>query len=418
MTWVAVIILLCLSGALAASETSLFSVGRKALERFRTAPGAFEQNVHHVLQNPRRCLLTVLLANNAVNTLIFTLSFVATEGIRDHRPTLAGALSLAVLLSVIIFGEMLPKGVALSNAERMAPAAAMLVGLLGIILAPVRWFLGRVIVEPLMRLVIPSRPYNAEVTHDELRLLLEQSARDGIIDSKENEMLVGAVALGSTKIREVMTPRVDLQFISLTGDLMAARRSAITSGRRTVLVCGRDLDDILGQLQVRDLILNPVSSIAKLMKPVQYVPEQINLVQLLSFFRERKIQSAVVVDEFGGTAGVVSLVDVTKRIVGETFEGEVSGAVSVERIDANSYRLPGDLSVRVWAERFGVREIDGHIDTVAGLILSRLGRWPRPGDEVHVRNLVLSVETMNRRRITSVLVRRDPHGAAALEDAR
>jgi len=407
MIWLAVAVLLCCSAAVSASETALFSLGRQALERFRVSQRAMERNVHLLMQNPRRCLLTILLANTATNVSIFTLAFIALKDLRLGHAWWSAAASAGVLLSVIVFGEMIPKGMALSNPERLAPYCAVLVGVLEVALAPARWFLGRIVVDPIVRLLAPSRRSDEEVTDEELRALLEQSARDGVIDPRENEMLVGAVALSSTKVREVMTPRVDLQSISATIDPGMVRGIAVACQRRTLLVCGRDLDDLLGVVSIRDVLLNPGVSVVKLMRSLRYVPEQVNLVQLLGYFRSKKIQSAVVVDEYGGTAGAVSLVDITKRIVGERMEGDAARPLTFETLDEHTYRLPGDLSVRVWADRFGVREIDEHIDTIAGLILSKLGILPRPGDSVRIRNLTLKVETMERRRIATVILVRD-----------
>ena len=144
-----------------------------------------------------------------------------------------------------------------------------------------------------------------------------------------------------------------------------------------------------------------------LLRPADFIPEQANLAQLMRHFREEQSHFAIVVDEYGGTAGLVTNEDAVEWIVGELPRSEQPRTATSERIDDNTYRLSGDLSVRVWAERFAVGEIDRHIDTVGGLILSKLGRLPRVGDSVRIRNLTLTVEAVRRRRIEEVLLVRD-----------
>ncbi len=407
MVWLVLLVLLAASAAISGSETALFSLSRRALDAFRTSGHSLQERVYAVMQHPRRALLTLLLANTAVNVAIFTVAFVAMDQLRGQHPASFAAASAAVLLAVIVFAEMLPKTIALSNAQRLAPTAAGIVSVLEVVLSPPLWFLAFFILDPMARVLAPGGDGSESVTPEELRFLLEQSALDGVIDTRENEMLVGAVALAGASVREVMTPRVDLQAISLHSDPATARRIATASRHRTLLACARDLDDIKGVISARDLYLTPSASPRALVRPVHYVPEQVNLVQLIRYFREKKIQFAVVVDEYGGTAGFVSLTDVAKRIVGEMVDERGARSVAVEAIDDHTYRIPGDFSVRMWADRFGVQEIDGHIDTVAGLILSRLGRVPKPGDAVRLRNLTLTVETMDRRRVASVVLHRD-----------
>ncbi len=405
MTWLVLLLLLTASAAISGSETTLFSLNRSTLAEFAKSPSALKRCAALLMEQPRRTLLTILLANVVVNTAIFTVAYMALEFLDRWHSGLQAVGGILAPVGVIACGDMLPKSVALANPLRWAPLAAAVVSALRFALSPIVLVLG-VLVDALLRLLAPAPSTAYTLTRDELQSLLQLSARDGIIDSRENEMLLGAVALAQTSVREVMTPRVDIRSIAATADSTTARLMAQTSRRRTLLVHGTDLDDIRGLVHSRDLFLNPHARLLALVRPVHYVPEQVNLVQLVRHFRQKRIESAVVVDEYGGTAGVVSAVDVAKRIVGDLPEGGISRLVAVEALDDNTYRLPGDLSVRLWATRFGVGEIDGHIDTVAGLILSRLGRMPRPGDRVHFGNLMLTVESMDRRRIATVLLQR------------
>lgn len=407
MLWLAMALLLVCSGVISASETALFGLSRQSLHGFERSHRSLRRRAFRLMQEPRRVLMTVLLTNTAVNVAIFAASFFAFREIHNAPALLAVAAGLAAPMLVILFGEILPKAVALSNPVRFAPIAAGLVGVLQLLLGPIQWVLARLLVEPITRLLAPHSSVTDDVTTEELQLLVEHSAREGVIGSTENEMLQAVVALRDVGVREVLTPRVDVHSIRIGQDRASIMEAIRASGRRRFPVCGRDLDDIRGILYARDLYLNPDTPVSKLTRRVRFVPEQVRLMQLLKHFREEDIHLAVVVDEFGGTAGLVTVEDIVEWIVGELPDAETPRPETLtEQIDDNTYRFSGDLNARVWSDRFGAGAIDRHIDTVGGLILSKLGRMPRPGDRVRIRNLTLTVETMKGRRIGSVLLHR------------
>jgi len=418
MIWAALLILLVASGAVSAAETALFSLSRQSLHDFGRSAGLLRRRAHRLMQQPKSVLMTVLITNTAVNIAIYALSFVALQGLAANHPALAGAASAGVLLSVIVFGEVVPKAMALGNARQSAPAAAGMIWALRTVLSPLLWLLSVLLVDPITRLLAPATPPPDTVDTQELQLLVEHSARAGHINSTENEMLQAIVELAEASVREVMTPRVDIEFIRMGDDPRKAFQIVKESHRRVFPVCGRDLDDIRGLLYAREALLTPgvaIHSMVSRRAGIQFVPEQINLAQLVRHFHDQRSHFAIVVDEHGGTAGLVTVDDVVEWIVGGLPDSEAPRPAPVtERIDDDTYRLAGDLSVRDWAERFAVDEIDRHIDTIGGLILSKLGRLPRAGDTVRIRNLVLTVEAIQKRRIEWVLLRRASSESEAL----
>ncbi|MCH7595350.1 MAG: HlyC/CorC family transporter [Planctomycetes bacterium] len=407
MIWLALALLIVCSGALSACETALFALTRKDLLTFRQEVASLRRRPYVMMLHPRRVLMTVLIANTTVNVSLFSLSFAALHDVQARHPALAAAGGAAVLFSLILFGELVPKAIALANAQRLAPTAAALLTGINTIVGPFQWLLSFMLVNPITRLLAPTSRSSDTVSTDELRLLVEHSAREGHIDSTENEMLQAVVGLTDASVREVMTPRVDIESAKIDDDRETMRRTARTCARRILPVRGRDLDDIRGVLHAREVLLHPEADMRSLLRPADFIPEQANLAQVMRHFREERSHFAIVVDEYGGTAGLVTNEDAVEWIVGELPKSERPRAATSERIDDNTYRLSGDLSVRVWAERFAVGEIDRHIDTVGGLILSKLGRLPRVGDSVRIRNLTLTVEVVRRRRIEEVLLVRD-----------
>lgn len=408
MLWLLLAFLLLCSGTVSASETALFGLRRQVLLTFRESSKRSHRMVHQLMQHPRRVLMILLITNTAVNVSIFTVSFFAIAPFHKDLGYWAILADALVPVIVIVCGEMLPKALALASSQRLAPLAAGIVRVLQVALGPLQWTLSRWVVDPMIRLVSPTAPLPDTVSTDELRLLVEHSADDGVISSDENEMLQAIVALEDVGVREVMTPRVDMRSIEVNGSRDDAMEVLRTSKMRRLPVYKHDLDNICGILNTRDLLLHPDKDIGALLHPPHFVPEQVNLMQLLHHFLDEKIHLAIVVDEYGGTSGLVTSENVVEWIVGELPGSEADrSAVTTEKIDENTYRLPGNLSSRLWAERFSVVGVDGRFDTVGGVILSRLGRWPRVGDSIRIQNLTLTVESMQRRRIEYVLLRHD-----------
>lgn len=408
MIWIALILLLTLSAVVSAAETALFSLPPKTLREFERA-GPLHRRAVRMMRKPHDVLMTVLLGNTVANLAFYVVSFVALEKLSQKHPGMAAAAGIVVLFSVIVFGELLPKGLALANARRMAPWAAGLLWILKMIFNPVQWVLTVALVNPITRLLSPSRPMSRTVTTEELRLLVEHSARHGHLDSAENEMLQAIVGLTEASIRDIMTPRVDIEWVQLSEQPAKVRAKVLAAKKRIFPACGKDLDDVRGLLHARDVLLAPHTPWRSMLRPVQFVPEQISISQLMRHFRENRSHFAIVVDEYGGTAGLVTSEDAVEWIVGDLPDEDAAMRTPpTERLDDNTYLVAGDLSVREWADRFGVQEIDGQIDTVGGLILARLGRLPQVGDRIKLRNLTLTVENMNRRRIERVRLHRDP----------
>lgn len=407
MIWIVLLLLLTLSAVVSAAETALFSLPPKTLREFEKAGGLHRRAVR-MMREPHAVLMTVLLGNTVSNLAFYVVSFVALEKLGRSFPGVAAAASVAVLLSVIVFGELIPKGLALTNARRVAPMAAGLLWVLKLIFNPVQWLLTVLLVNPITRLLSPARPMSPTVTTEELRLLVEHSARHGHLDSAENEMLQAIVGLTDASVRDIMTPRVDIEWVQLSEQPAKVRAKVLAAKKRIFPACGKDLDDIRGLLHARDMLLSPQTPWRSLLRPVQFVPEQINLSQLMRHFRENRSHFAIVVDEYGGTAGLVTSEDAVEWIVGDLPDEDADlRTPPMERLDDNTYLVAGDLSVREWADRFGVQEIDGQIDTVGGLMLARLGRLPQVGDRIRLRNLTLTVENMKRRRIERVRLHRD-----------
>jgi putative hemolysin len=408
--------MLCLLGASAyfsACETALFNLSREQLRRFRASKSPFRQLAARLMDDPRQLLVTVLFGNMMVNTAFFVMGVELIEEIREVHPgaTVVWGFVIGTLtpLVVIVLGEITPKSIAAAMPERIAPLAGLPLTALGYVARPVRVVLGYMFVVPIARLMTGRRHgEHSFVTTDELQAIIEVAAREGAVSVQESDMLADVLDLGQLRVREVMTPRVEI----VGCDLVTPMPIVLTVFRRTrhtkIVVYEDDMDHIAGVVYAKTAFLNPERTLSELLRPVYYVPETKPIEGLLKDFRARKIQFAVAVDEFGGVAGIVTLEDCLEQIVGEIRnETDRPAAEPVQRVGQAEYLLAGDLSIRSWADSFDLEmpEEGGGYSTVAGFVTYLLGRMPRPGDTAEWRNLQFIVEDVQRRRVMRVRLR-------------
>ncbi len=408
--WVMLLVLLVCSGFLSGSETALFSLTQHDLHVFRRSPSRTQRLAAELMGGPRRLLATVLIGNNTVNVLIFATSYVLIRKVDAlYGPAAASLGGILSLLIVVIFGEVIPKVIASAGAVRVAPIVAPILHGFQWAVSPLRLVLEAVLVEPVLRLI--GRPPTAglSVTAEELKTLLDISSQEGSIDPGESTWLQQVVDLAEARVHEVMVPRVDVAAF----DLARPPAELIELFRETHLLkipaYESDLDHVVGVLYARDVVTQAEVPLREHLRRVRFVPEQMRLEQLLRHFRETRTQLAIVVDEYGGTAGLVTIEDVLEHIVGEIRDEDLPPArPDVEALeDPARFSVAGRLSVRALAQAMGPDVLDDRVDTLAGLFYARSGRVPRVGDRVRIGNLVLTVESMVGRRIDRVQVRLD-----------
>lgn len=397
--------LLVASALFSGAETALFGLSRHDLSQFRRDPRASHRLVGELMRHPRRLLLTLMVGNVSINMFIFATSIALFESLAGNRPMVAAALGLIAPVLVTLFGDLLPKGTAVVLRARVAVWAAPPVRAAQAVLAPISAVLNLALVEPLTRLLVGGRRPDEYVTVEELRELVEMAERHRIIDADENAMLGEVVQLSRLKVRDIMIHRVDMVAFELYDDPDELKRIFRRRRFERVPVYEGSIDHIVGLVYAKDVFLQPGTPIKDLLHPLRFVPELITLTQLLDHFRATKTEAAIVVDEYGGVIGLVTLNAVAEQIVGElTGPDETDESSTWERLDKHRYRVSGSLNIRDWAEQFDIRRIDEEVTTVAGLILARLGRLPVVGDQVRMGNLELTVESMRGRRIDRVLL--------------
>jgi putative hemolysin len=403
----AMLVLLAASAFFSAAETAFFSLSHRQLNQMSQSKNRLRRLVVAMLKNPKKLLAGILLGSMAVNTLFFSLAGVLTLSVHGQSGTTAATLTafLAFVL-LVVFGELLPKSVAYSNSQMIAVATALPCFFCLQVLSPFRFVLNAFFVEPALRLLLGPRMRTQPITLNQLKLLIESSRQRGLISTDENQLLGEVIEFGLLKVRQVMRPRVDIAAVSVNTPNDEARQMMTTRHLTKLPVYSGTIDNITGLVNLRQLLLHRDLPLAKLVYKADFVPEQKTVESLLEFFRTGKTDTAIVVDEYGGIAGVVSLEDLVEELVGPIEP--LQSIEPVKQIGPMTYRLAGSVAIHDWADAFGIDVAESRLATIGGLVVALLGRIPRPGDIAFLRNLKFTVELVRKHRIESVVLELQP----------
>ncbi|MEM6392718.1 MAG: hemolysin family protein [Planctomycetota bacterium] len=415
--------LLAASGFFSGTETALFSIGRHQQRQLERSKKVADAAAVRLLSETRPLLITLMLGNMVVNVSYFAVStaalfrvqaMLAESGGGGASALWVGALTPVPLVAVILLGEVLPKIVAARLTLKWARVMSVPMLLVHRGVTPVRWVADKLAITPLARLLTPpeeARAFDAS----ELASLLGLSRSKGVIDAAEQRLLRQVLELGRVRVREIMVPRVDVRAFDVNDPVEGLLALMRETRLRQIPVYDGELDRVLGVAYTKQVLLRPpadAEGLMKLVRGVKFVPEQQRADQLLTDLRKTGTTYAVVVDEYGGTAGLITLEDVVEFLVGDIpgeFEGE--GEEGPEALEDGRFRVAGELSLRELPGGLGVgrevvEEAQERADTVGGWVMAELGRPAEAGELVRLGPVDALVEAVEGRRVeTVVLVR-------------
>ncbi len=418
-----VVVLLLVNGWFAMSELAIVSSRRARLEGMAAEGDRGAARALRLAEDPGRFLSAVQIGITLVGILAGAYSGAALAGPLEAQMVaaglsagVAGPFAIAVVVGSItygslVIGELVPKRIALSNPERVASLVAGPMTVVARLASPLATLLdaSSALVLKLLRL---DRPSGSSVTEEEIRAVIAEGTRSGILEPEEKELMSGVMRFSDRSIRGIMTPRRDVVAIDLAWDrdrIVEVLTSAVHS---RYPVYERTIDGVVGIVQAKDLLDDLLEGreldIRAAMKPVQAVPETAPALTVIEFLRRSPMHMAVVMDEYGSVEGIVTAADILESIVGGTAESiaETDGAI-VRRADG-SWLLDGDLPVDLLAERLSSPELDDSdrdYETLAGLLLWVKEAIPSVGDEVEWRGWRFEIVDMDGRRIDRVLAR-------------
>lgn len=404
---VLMLLLLAASAFFSGAETAFFNLSRRQINLLQKSKHKLQKLAVRLLSKPRQLLGCLLLGNMTVNVLFYAVASVLVMGVeRQIGKGAAASIACLSFVGLVLFGEILPKSLAYVNSKSLSIITALPLFLCRQVFTPILFIFRYLIVEPTLRLVLGPGRLPKPVTTDEFKLLIGQVRKHELITADENKLLTEIVELGFLKVRDCLRPRVDMIACAVTDSPQTARELMLKNHLTKLPVYVGTIDNIVGLLHFRQLLLRPDTSLDKLVQEVQFVPEQKTVESLLEFFRKTQTETAIVVDEYGGIAGSVCLEDIAEELLGPI---EVAGGIeAIEQIGPFEFRLAGDLAIHDWALRFSIDPAETRISTVAGLVTALLGKIPKAGDVAYLKNLKFTVERVRKHRIETIILTLEP----------
>lgn len=405
---VIVLLLLLLSAFVSGSEVALFSLSESDLRRMGGKQMAGLRRIEKLLAVPSRLLATVLIANNIINITLVVVSTFVFQRLSGIDPvSLSGFLILAVgiIIIVLVFGEMVPKVLASRNAIPFALAFS------GYILFLYKLFypLATILMESTSIANKRFSNYRKAISMDDLSEAIEMASKD-IKDEKA--LLKGVVKFGNIGVTDIMQPRVDVVAVDVRMGFKDLMGLIVESGYSRIPVYDGSFDTIRGVLYVKDLlphIHKPGFDWLTLIRPPYYVPETKKISSLLKEFQSNKIHMAIVVDEYGGSSGIITLEDILEEIVGEITDESDDVEIHFTRLDECNFMFEGKTQLNDFCKIVAVDEslfddIKGDAETLAGLLLEINGVFPGRNQVITFRDFVFTISQVDKRRIKQIHV--------------
>jgi CBS domain containing-hemolysin-like protein len=403
--WEPVLMLVLLAGSafFSGAETAFFNLSRRQTKLLQESKHRLQNLAARLLNRPGQLLNCFLFGNMTVNVLFYAVASVLAVRVKEQSGlTAAAAVAFVSFVALVLLGEILPKSVAYANSKSLSVAAALPAFLCLQLFVPLQFVFKSFILEPVLRLFLGPARSPKVITVGEFKSLIETTRKQGLITADENKLLTEVIELGFLKVRHVMRPRVDMIACAVTDSPQTAREKMGKNHLTKLPVYVRTIDNIVGLVYLRQLLLEAATSLDKIVQQVHFVPEQKTVESLLEFFRKSRTDTAIVVDEYGGIAGSVRLEDIAEELFGQIEL--TSGIEAIEQIGPFEYRLAGDLAIRDWPEVFGVELAETRVATIGGLVTALLGKIPKSGDIAYLKNLKFTVEKVQKHRIETLIL--------------
>lgn len=390
------------------SEIALFSLTKKDIEEIE------KQRKKHLIENllerPKKLLATILIVNNFINIAIVVISVQITNLIfANLDPWLKFILEIGLVsFTILFFGEILPKIYASRNAVLFSMKVADLIHVLNIGLSPISM--------PMRSFSIfvekKFKQQSSNFSVDHLSHALELTS-DEETTKEEHKILQGIVNFGNTDTRQVMKPRIDVFALNESASFSEILLQIIENGYSRVPIYKENLDTVVGVLYSKDLLPHIDKKDFKwtsLLRQPYFVPENKKLDDLLKEFQEKKIHLAIVVDEYGGTSGIVSLEDIIEQIVGDISDEFDDEDLIYSKLDDNNYIFEGKTNLQEFYKAIDLDDetifenAKGESETLAGLLLEISGRFPKKGEVIHFDSFKFTVEVLDKKRIKQIKV--------------
>jgi len=389
------------------SETALISISRLRLRHWVEKKIKGAKLAEEFLEKPQRLIGMTLVGTNVMNVTasVLTSKYFSHSTSMSVSSILYSGLMVSLIVSppLLVFGEMVPKALFRQNASRIFPGLSI----------PLRWgyyllypliavvdFISALILKPLGF----GRKEGKFFSRENVELLLRESEKEGVLEPDEREIISGVFAFGETTVKEVMTPRIEIRAIEKGAEIKEIAALIEDTGFSRIPIYDGDLDHIIGMVHVFN-ILKHREGMELSYHPLIYVPETKPCDDLLYELKEEKCHMAIVLDEFGGTAGLVTLEDIVEELVGDIRDEHDIGVQVIAMGQDRTLLVEGKAEIEEVENGLGVKLEDVQVETIGGFIVSKLGRIPRTGEEFRMDNIKFEIVESKPNRIEKILMK-------------
>lgn len=406
--YVLVILLVAMSAFFSATETAFSSVNRIRLKNYAADGNKRAEKALKISDQFDRALSTILIGNNVVNIASASIGTLIFSNLLGDGPAAVSVSTLVMTVIVLIFGEVLPKGFAKESPEGFALAVTPVLSAIIFLLTPLSAIL--IGLKKLISKAFKTKTQTPSVTEEELKYIIEEIEDEGVLEEQESELIQSALEFNDITVDEILTPRVDVIAINVNDPPQKILETFREDSHSRLPVYEKSIDSILGIVNAKSFysayIDNPSVSVKSLLQDTIFVPPTKKISELLQELQKKKLQLAVVVDQYGGTIGIITVEDILEELVGEIWDEDEDITVDVLPIGENTYEVKGDVNIY---DLFEALELDfpkfkSNSKSVSGWVFEEFEHIPTVGETFTYENLTITVKELDDQRITKLIV--------------
>lgn len=407
--WKIVILIICLvlSALFSASETALMSLSKIRVKQMIENREKGANRINKLLSDPSRLLSAILIGNNVVN--IGASSLMTSLAIDAFGNTGVGVATGIMTLLILVFGEITPKSLAAKNSEKISVRLSGFIEFVTNLLTPISFVLN-IITDFLVKLlggeVDKKKPF---ITQEELKTIVNVSYKEGVLEGEEKDMIYNVFDFSDSQVNDVMVPRTEI--VAIDVDLPYEEIIKIINKEQysRIPVYENTIDNIIGILYVKDLLFLDVNKespfdLRKYIRQPYFTPEYKSIKELFKEMRTNRNHMVVIIDEYGGTEGIVTIEDVVEEIVGDIEDEYDKKIKEIEVIKEDEYLVNGNVRIDIINELIGTHIEYEDFDTIAGFVIGIIDRLPEAGEEIEYENIRFIIENIDRNRIKKIRI--------------
>lgn len=405
------IVLLALSGLFSGAETSLSSLNIIGIKKLKKKGVKEARILERLLNKSSKILATILIGNNIVNIAATAIATELTLSIFTGKQA-TFLVTIIMTILILVFGEITPKTYSSYNAEKVAMKLGRPLEVLSVIFSPIL-----VILNKITKIIIKSLGGNidnnrATVSEEEIKTLVDVGEEVGIIEKQEREMIESIFEIGDIKVPEVMVPRIDIVYLQEDVSIENATKKVIKFGYSRIPIIGDSIDNVIGVIYAKDLLSCYLRSnkeelnIKRLIRPAYYVPQSKKAIDLLTEMQLEKVHMAIVLDEYGGTLGLVTIEDILEEIVGDILDEYDDEKDLVEYVDENTLIVRSQISIEDTNSILGDNLPEDEFESLGGFVFNLIGKIPEAGEIIEYNDIIFKILEVQNRRIKKIEIKK------------